>query len=355
MPPNHSFLRASPASVLVVIPCRNEQEHIERVVTQLLAEATGIDMNIVVADGGSTDRTLEIVRRLCERDSRVLLQDDPQIHSIALNNAVRTYGEGARILIRIDAHAEYPGRYCEILLAVQKKTGADSVVVTMQTKGHTCFQRAAAAAQNSILGNGGAAHRNETRGRWVDHGHHALMTLDAYRAVGGYDETFTHNEDAELDARLKASGFRIFLTGEAPVIYYPRRTAIALFRQYFNQGRGRARNLLKHRKNTKLRHFILVGIAPMVCLLLLVPLSFVFAVPFLIWTAMCIGYGLLLGIRLHDRCAAAAGIAAMATQAGWSFGFFAGLIRTVREGARASHSGLKSADPGTSDAKRIIQ
>jgi succinoglycan biosynthesis protein ExoA len=32
-----------------------------------------------------------------------------------------------------------------------------------------------------------------------------------------------------------------------------------------------------------------------------------------------------LGIRLRDACAAAAGIAAMAMQAGWSFGFFAGL------------------------------
>jgi succinoglycan biosynthesis protein ExoA len=32
-----------------------------------------------------------------------------------------------------------------------------------------------------------------------------------------------------------------------------------------------------------------------------------------------------LGIRLHDVCAAAAGIAAIAMQTGWSFGFFAGL------------------------------
>src|ERR1700690_4454738 len=125
-----------------------------------------------------------------------------------------------------------------------------------------------------------------------------------------------------MDARLKASGFRIFLTGEAPVVYFPRKTATALFRQYANQGRGRARNLLRHRKNAKLRHFILVGIAPVVSLLLLAPLSSVFAVPFLVWAAMCISYGLLLGIRLRDRCAAAAGIAAMASQAGWSFGFF---------------------------------
>jgi hypothetical protein len=28
------------------------------------------------------------------------------------------------------------------------------------------------------------------------------MTLDAFKVVAGYDETFSHNADAELDARL---------------------------------------------------------------------------------------------------------------------------------------------------------
>jgi hypothetical protein len=88
----------------------------------------------------------------------------------------------------------------------------------MHTAGHTCFERAAAAEQNSILGNGSAAHRNETGGRWVEHGHHALMTINAFRAVGGYDETFTHNEDAKLDARLKVEGFHIYLSAETPVL-----------------------------------------------------------------------------------------------------------------------------------------
>ena len=39
-------------------------------------------------------------------------------------------------------------------------------------------------------------------GHWADHGHHALMRISAFRAVGGYDESFSHNEDAELDYRL---------------------------------------------------------------------------------------------------------------------------------------------------------
>src|SRR5262249_46488076 len=155
-------------------------------------------------------------------------------------------------------------------------------------KGHNCFQRAAAAAQNSILGNGGSTHRKETKGCWVDHGHHAPMTNDAFCAVGGYDETLFHKQGAQLDARPTATGFRIYLTGETQVTYYPRRTASALFHQYFNVGKGRARNFLKHRKNAKLRHLMLAGVAPAVCLLLLAPFSVIFALPALAWALLCL-------------------------------------------------------------------
>jgi succinoglycan biosynthesis protein ExoA len=324
MLPRPSTMSAEP--VLVVIPCLNEEDHIERVVTKMAAEQKSVNSRIVVVDGGSTDQTRTIVTRLAEANPLIELMDNSKgIQAAAVNAAVRRYGCGARFLIRIDAHANYPDRYCERLLKVQARTRADSVVVSMQTEGHNCFQRAAAAAQNSILGNGGSAHRNETTGRWVDHGHHALMTINAFGAVGGYDETFSHNEDAELDARLTAAGFHIYLTGETQVRYYPRGGASALFQQYFNIGKGRARNFLKHRKNAKLRHLALAGVAPAVCLFLLTPFSVIFALPALAWALLCLGYGVVLGMRLRDACAAAAGIAAIAMQAGWSFGFFAGL------------------------------
>jgi succinoglycan biosynthesis protein ExoA len=213
-----------------------------------------------------------------------------------------------------------------MLLDVQSRTLADSVVVAMQAEGTTCIQRAAAVAQNSILGNGGSLHRNQTRDRWVDHGHHALIKMDAFNAVGGYDESFSHNEDVELDNRFSAKGFRIFLTGEVIVTYYPRRSIIGSFKQYFNIGQGRARNFLKHRRRAALRHLVLAAIAPLLCLALLTPFSAIFAIPALAWILACLAYGSILGARLGDPCAMASGIVAMAMQAGWSFGFFNGLL-----------------------------
>jgi succinoglycan biosynthesis protein ExoA len=343
----------SPEPVLVVIPCLNEEDHIQRVVTKMAAEQRSVNAKIVVVDGGSTDQTRAIVKRLAESNPQIeLMRNSKGIQAAAVNDAVRKYGRGARFLIRIDAHADYPDRYCERLLKVQARTQADSVVVSMHAEGHKCFQRAASTAQNSILGNGGSAHRNETTSCWVDHGHHALMTINAFGAVGGYDEAFSHNEDAELDARLTAEGFHIYLTGEAQVRYYPRATVSALFQQYFNIGKGRARNFLKHRKNAKLRHLMLAGVAPAVCLFLLTPFSVIFALPALAWALLCVGYGVVLGMRLRDACAAAAGIAAIAMQAGWSFGFFAGLKVEL---SRVDTAGPKDADRETLKSGRMPQ
>lgn len=329
--------------VLVVIPCLNEENHIEQVITRLAAEAERIDMMIVAADGGSTDQTRLIVQRLMRSNPRIVLMDNPKrIQAAGINAAVRRYGQGARFLIRTDAHASYSDRYCETLLNVRARTLADSVVVSMRTVGSTCFQRAAAAAQNSRLGNGGSAHRNHGADRWVDHGHHALMTMEAFKTAGGYDERFSHNEDAELDNRLTARGYRIYLTGEAQVTYYPRGSITGLFWQYFNIGRGRARNFLKHRKNAKLRHLALAAVAPALCLTLLAPFAGLFAVPALTWALLCIGYGIVLGVRLGDLCAAAAGFAAIAMQAGWSLGFFNELFevwsRRATPTARAAYN-----------------
>jgi succinoglycan biosynthesis protein ExoA len=249
--------------ILVVVPCLNEGHYIEGLITKLLREAVRLNIRIVVADGGSTDGTRAIAHRLAERDDRIILLDNrKRIQSAGVNSAIKGYGDKAKFLIRLDAHVDYPDRYCQRLLAVQAQTGADAVVVNMHATGRTCFQRAAAAAQNCFLGNGGSPHRNRSEGRWVEHGHHALISIPAFKAVCGYDEAFSHNEDADLDVRLIRDGYRIFLSGEAPIIYYPRESATTLFRQYFNFGCGRACNIIKNHCRPAIRQMLPLAITP---------------------------------------------------------------------------------------------
>lgn len=313
---------------LAIIPCLNEAAHIHGLIARLLDDPDWIDPLIVVADGGSTDGTREIVSSISRRDARVLLLANPgKIQSAGVNLAARTRGEGRRWMVRVDAHASYPRGYVSALVREAERTGAASVVVCMKTRGRGCFQRAAAAAQNSKLGTGGAAHRATSEASWVDHGHHALFDLQAFLAVGGYDETFSHNEDAELDVRLGQGGYRIWLTREVEITYFPRDNPAALFRQYVSYGAGRARTILKHRMKPKLRQLLPLGVAPAVLLALLgsafTPLA---ALPALLWAGLCLAFGAAIGWRAQSRCAAASGAAAMIMHLGWSIGFWRQLL-----------------------------
>jgi succinoglycan biosynthesis protein ExoA len=316
--------------ILAVIPCLNEEPHLEKLVRGLAAST--LPLRIVIADGGSTDRSPEIGKNFANKFSNVVFLENPKrLQSSAVNLAVSNYGQDCVFLIRIDAHGDYPDDYCHILIEEAETTQADSVVVRMSAVGKKGFQRAVAAAQNSKLGNGGSAHRCKGNGgKWVDHGHHALMRLEAFRAVGGYDKSFSHNEDAELDTRLRRAGYKIWLSGKTAFTYYPRSSPFGLFRQYIGYGYGRARNIIKNRTLPKRRQLAPAVIAPICFLALATPLFWTAALPFTVWAGFCCCYGLWLGIKKRNFWTVAAGPAAMLMHLGWSLGFWRGILATSR-------------------------
>lgn len=341
-----AFARPEPRSwapesdrAFAVIPCLNEAAHIEGLVRHLLDDPDWVDPLVVVADGGSTDGTVQIVRALASDDRRVRLLDNPlKLQSSAVNLAAARYGRGRRFMVRVDAHAGYPSAYVSRLVAEARRTGAASVVVAMDTVGQGGFQSAAAAAQNSLLGVGGSAHRMGRVSGWVDHGHHALFDLEHFFGAGGYDESFRANEDAEFDVRLTGRGGRVWLSEEVRVTYYPRSTALSLFRQYLHYGQGRARTLLRHRQKPKLRQLLPAAVFPAVVLAPLGVIKPPMALPAAAWLGACLAGGVLLGLRTGRRAALGAGVAAAVMHLGWSIGFWRQLVSGGE--VRPSHTSL---------------
>lgn len=312
---------------MVVIPCLNEAANIEALIARLAPSAERLDMAIVVVDGGSTDGTPQIVTTIAGTNPRVLLLHNPKkIQSAAINLAVRQFGNVFTSFIRVDAHGDYPADYCDRLIEEAELTHADSVVVGMATRGFSAFQKATAMAQNSKLGNGGSPHRAGAAGHWTDHGHHALMRVSAFCAVGGYDEGFSHNEDAELDYRLRAAGHRLWMTDKTFMVYYPRATVRALFRQYLGYGRGRAQNILKHRAMPKIRQMIPLMVFPVVAGASLAVLNWAALIPAALWAAVCLGYGVWMALGQRNRYGPLAGFSAMVMHLAWSAGFWLQLL-----------------------------
>jgi succinoglycan biosynthesis protein ExoA len=316
--------------VSVVMPSLNEERYISDAIASIMPNDGELDYEILIIDGGSTDRTCEIVAQLSRENPRIKLLHNPRrIQSAAMNIAAEAASPQARYLLRADCHAEYPPAFARHCVETLEKTGVASVVVPMRAIGRTCLQKAIAAAQNSPLGNGGSAHRRISKSRHVEHGHHAAFDRAVYQKLGGYDESFTHNEDAEYDARVISSGRRVYLLGEAPVRYYPRADLSALSRQYCNYGWGRANTLLKHGKRPRLRQMLPVaaflGNVVAVALAALWDVAFL-AIP-LAYVALCIGWGAVLAVRERERCVALSGVAAIVMHMSWAWGFLRRLTR----------------------------
>jgi succinoglycan biosynthesis protein ExoA len=308
---------------LVVIPSLDESRHIEAVTRQMHDAALRYGGTVVIVDGGSTDGARTIAARLADTLENVHLLDNPaRRQGAAVNAAVAAFWPGHTHLIRVDAHSHYAHDFLDVLLKDAAETGAASVVVGMVSSGTGVFQRLNAATQNSRIGNGGSKHRRRGAGEFVDHGHHALMDIAAFRALGGYDPDFTHNEDAELDHRLRRAGHRIWLTGRTEITYFPRAGLAPLARQYFNFGRGRAANLLKHRARPRLRQAAVIAVAPMLLCAYLAPLVFVLSLPAIAWGAVTLAGGVALAVKRGSALVVLSGPVALVMHLCWSMGFW---------------------------------
>ncbi|MEQ9322958.1 MAG: glycosyltransferase family 2 protein [Polyangiaceae bacterium] len=232
--------------VTVGIPCLDEEDFIEDVVERVLGQDYPADkMEVLVADGGSTDRTLEILAELERRDARVRCIPNPgKIQAAGMNEIIRlAKGE---VLIRLDAHADYADDYISSCIRVLEQTGADNVGGAARSLAHNWFQKALCAALDSPLGVGGSKYRDADNEGFVESVFNGAFRRRVFETAGMYDPGAITNEDAELNQRILEGGGKIFLSRDIVAYYYPRDSYAGLARQYFKYGKGRARTLLKH-------------------------------------------------------------------------------------------------------------
>jgi len=239
--------------VTIAMPSFNEERHIEACIRSVQAQDYPRDrMEILVADGRSTDATRDILARLAVDDPRIRVVDNPaRLQAAGLNRIIReAHGD---VIVRMDVHCEYASGYVSACVDVMRRTGADNVGGAQRARATTRFQRALCAALTSPLGVGGAAYRSTDNEGYVDTVFLGAFRRSVFEAVGLYDEGAITNEDAELNQRLLAAGGKVYLSRDIEVHYVPRDSFRKLAVQYFKYGKGRARTLLKHRTLPKIR------------------------------------------------------------------------------------------------------
>jgi succinoglycan biosynthesis protein ExoA len=241
---------ASLATISVIVPVRNEERFIERTLDYLLAQdRTQLALEIRVVDGESTDRTVEIVRRMAGRHPEIELHTNPRRMSSAARNIGIRHSTGDIVLI-IDGHCElHDPQHLRKLMDAFQTSQADCLgrPQPLDVTDATPLQKAIAAARTSRLGHHPESFIYATKACFVP----AKSVAVAYRRsvfekVGYFDERFDAHEDGEFNYRVDRAGLKCFFTPDIAVTYFPRRSLRALFRQMVRYGKGRVRFSRKH-------------------------------------------------------------------------------------------------------------
>jgi succinoglycan biosynthesis protein ExoA len=238
--------------VTVVIPARDEEATIEGVLDSVLGQ-THRDLQVIVVDGASTDRTAEIVRSVAREDPRVELVNNPdRVIPLALNLAVdRARG---RWLVRVDAHSRVPEDYVERLVAHLSTGKWGGVGGRKNGRGHTPAGRAIAAVMASPFAQGNSVYHYGDDAQTVDHVPFGAYPVEVVRELGGWSETQLVNEDFEFDYRLRSTGRELLFDPEVVIDWDCRQSVPALFRQYRRYGAGKVQTLVRHPESAALRH-----------------------------------------------------------------------------------------------------
>jgi glycosyltransferase involved in cell wall biosynthesis len=232
-------MTAAPAMVSVVVPCRNERRYIGPCLDSILATTYPKHrLEILVVDGQSDDGTTEVVQAYIRRGEPIRLVSNPRrIVPTALNLGIRL--SAGDVVLRMDAHNEYPADYIPSLVSWLERTGADNVGGAWITRpgADTPMARAIAAALSHPFGVGNAAYRFGTATPVaVDTVPFGCFRREVFQRVGLFDEELIRNQDDEFNARLIRAGGKILLVPGVVSYYHARTTLSQLARMNYQYG-----------------------------------------------------------------------------------------------------------------------
>jgi glycosyltransferase involved in cell wall biosynthesis len=295
--------------VSVVVPCYNEAQTIGLLLEAVRRQTYPLaDLEVVIADGMSTDDTREVVRSFAQLhpELAIRLVDNPdRIIPAALNRAIeQARGE---VIVRLDAHSIPRPDYIRRCLNALEETGAANTGGVWEIRPSTerWIARSIAAAAAHPLGAGDARYRYGGEAGKVDTVPFGTFRREWIDRVGPFDESLPTNEDYEFNVRLRQAGGTIWFDPSIRSVYFTRGNLVSLARQYLRYGYWKARMLIRHPRTLRWRQGLpglfvllllaLVGAAPFSS-----PLRALLAVYLGTYTAVTLTAGVVEAIRRRD-------------------------------------------------------
>lgn len=198
-----------------------------------------VDLEIILVDGMSKDRTREIVATYTAKYPFIRMIDNPErIAPCAMNRGIKE--AKGDVIIRLDAHVYYPKNYFSLLVEkLNELPGAENVGALCNTLpvNDSITAQSIAAVLSSSFGMGNSHFRvGADKEMEVDTVPFGCFHRSIFDKVGLYDEELVRNQDDELNARIIKSGGKIYLIPQLVCEYYARDTAKKVYKMFYQYG-----------------------------------------------------------------------------------------------------------------------
>jgi len=225
--------------VSIIIPCRNEEKFIGKCLDSIIAnDYLKNDLEILVSDGMSEDKTREIVKRYSKVYPFIsLINNVKKIIPAALNMGIQN--SKGKIIIRMDAHNIYRKDYISQSVKCLYEYNADNVggLWIVLPVNNTIIAKSIALSLSNFFGAGNAHYKIGTDApKYVDTVPFGCYKREVFDKIGFFDEDMIRNEDDEFNHRLIKNGGKILLCPEIVSYYHPRESLLKTWRMYYQYG-----------------------------------------------------------------------------------------------------------------------
>lgn len=224
----------------VICPIYNEEKYIPQFLDSILQQDyPKDDLEILLVDGMSKDRTRDIISEYAAKYPCLRLVDNPQqTVPYAMNNGIKN--AKGEIIIRLDAHAEYPSNYFSVLVKkLNELEGAENVggvCITLPCN-ETTVATAIAECLSNKFGMGNSYFRVGAKEVMsVDTVPFGCFRKTLFDKVGLYDTDMIRNQDDELNGRIIKNGGKIYLLPELEIRYFARDKISKVRKMFYQYG-----------------------------------------------------------------------------------------------------------------------
>lgn len=246
--------------VSALLVTRNEQDYIELALMSYIDQTYPKNRyEIIIIDGGSTDNTLGIVKRIKDRyetdEFKISVLDNPK-HILASGWNIGIKAAKGEYVIRIDAHAKAYPDFIEKSVQTISKVGAVCVGGKLITKTIKGNNETISKVLSSPFGVGNSSFRVSDKAGYVDTAVYGLYKKAIFDEVGFFNEKYARNQDLQMHSRIRKSGGKFYFNPEIQSEYYARNTTKKMIKQAYGNGKWNMVLLKEDSSGLSIRHLI---------------------------------------------------------------------------------------------------